>query len=45
MVLNYGTKSIKRDEFLTTYFEGVLKILCEYDFEVAAAVLDEFRIH
>lgn len=37
--------SIKKNEYLTEYFEGLLNILCDYHFETAAVILDEFRIH
>jgi hypothetical protein len=37
--------SIKQNEYLTEYFEGLLNILCDYHFETAAVILDEFRIH
>ncbi len=37
--------TIKQNEYLTEYFEGLLNILCDYHFETAAVILDEFRIH
>lgn len=37
--------SIKHNEYLTEYFEKLLNILCNYHFEIAAVILDEFRIH
>jgi len=36
---------IKQDESLINAFENILEILCDYGFEEAAVILDEFRIH
>ena len=36
---------IKKDEDLIKSFEGVLESLVELDFEEAATILDEFRVH
>ena len=36
---------IKQNRNLTDSFESFLELLIEYNFELAAVVLDEFRIH
>lgn len=37
--------AIKQNKMLTEAFETLLDILCDYGFEEAAVILDEFRIH
>ena len=36
---------IKQDDDLTKAFEGILEILTEMNYEEAATILDEFRVH
>ena len=39
------SKSIKEDEDLTVAFEEILEMLVEINYEEAAVILDEFRVH
>ena len=39
------SETIKQNADLTIVFEKILEILCDYNFEEAAVILDEFRIH
>lgn len=39
------SNSIKRDEELTVAFEGILEALVDLNYEDAAVLIDEFRIH
>ena len=36
---------IKQDDELTEAYENILKVLIELNYEEAAVLLDEFRVH
>ena len=43
--LKVYSKELKQNEELTNAYEGMLKILIDLNYEKAAVILDEFRIH